>query len=306
MIDDIHAETFGLPEAFVSAFDSAHGSDARMKVVEQFFEREEIALDEDGTLELKPNDPHQVYLVGSTSLIHIEREGPAGTFCVIQPVQGKRGTIDKRVLEDKIVSQMKQGRKLSLLMRKAASRSYGEKRLREFAREVGQLRQEDESSVSPEEIHPDEIVPETSSTGISAVADASTRVEIDLQVFGQLRTMLQNVRLEFWNGHARSQATETISVAAKKAEEQDITGAIQSIEALDNLFVRFIEQWEHDFREAERRVRHGHGEAGDPAKIKALKSHHLDMQSRISQAKTKFRIILNQLREIETKQKHGE
>jgi hypothetical protein len=297
MVEDIHAEEFGLPEAFVSAFHSAQDSDARMQVVAQFFEREEIALGQDGTLELRPNEPHQFYLVGSTSLIHIERQGPAGTLCVLQPVQGKRGTIEKRVLEDKVVSQMKQGRKLWLLMRKAASWSRGDVPLR--------LAQEDENSVSPGEIHPDEIVPETSSTGLSAVADASRGVEIDLQVFGQLRTMLQNVRLEFWNGHVRSQATETISVAAKKAEDQDITGAIQSIEALDNLFVRFIEQWEHDLHEAERRVRHGHGEAGDPAKIKALKSHHLDMQSRIAQVKTKFRIILNLLRETEAKQKRS-
>ena len=50
MVEDIHAENFGLPEAFVSAFASAHGSDARMKVVEQFFEREEISLGKDGAV----------------------------------------------------------------------------------------------------------------------------------------------------------------------------------------------------------------------------------------------------------------
>lgn len=306
MVEDLHADNFDLPEAFVSAFESAHGSDARMKVVEQFFEREDIALGKEGTLELLPNEPQQVYLVGSTSLIHIERQWPAGTFHVVQPVQRKRGTIEKCVLEDKIVSQMKQGRKFWLLTRKAASRSHDDVRLRDSAPEVDRLKQEDESCVSAAVIHPDEIVPETSSPRLAAVEDVSRGGKVDLQAFDQLRTMLQNVRLQFWNGAARSQATESISVAAQKAEEHDISGAIQSIEMLENLFVRFIEQWEHDFHEAERRVKRGRGEADDPAKIKTLKNHHLEMQSRISQAKTRFRIMLNRMREVETKQKHSE
>lgn len=306
MAENLHADDFGLPEAFVSAFVSAPGTDARMKIVEQYFERADIALGKEGTLELKPNEPHQVYLVGSTSLIYIARQLAAGTFYVVQPVERKRGKIEKRVLEDKIVSQMKQGRKLWLLTRKAAARSQGDVRLRESAREVDRLTQEDDSFVSASVIHPDEIVSETSSPRLSAVEDESGSVEVDLQDFGQLRTMLQNVRLEFWNGDARCQPTESISVAVHKAEEHDITGAIQSIEMLDNLFVRFVEQWEHDFHEAERRVKHGHGEAGDPAKLKTLKNHHLQMQSRITQAKTRFRIMLNRLREIESKQKHSE
>jgi hypothetical protein len=305
MVADIHAEEFGLPEAFLSAFDSAHGSDARMKVVDQFFEREEIALGKEGTLELKPNEPHQVYLVGSTSLIHIEREGPAGTFYVVRPVQRKRGTIEKSGLEDKIVSQMKKGRKLWLLMRKAASWSRSDVPPRESARAPDRLTPEDESGVSVAAIHPDEIVSETSSPRLSAVEDATSDEEIDLQVFDQLRSMLQNVRLEFWSGRARSQPTESISVAAQKAGEHDISGAIQSIEMLENLFVRLIEQWEHDFHDAERKVKRGGG-AGDTAKFKTFRDHHLDMRSRISQTRTKFRIMLNWLREMETKKKLGE
>ena len=202
-------------------------------------------------LELKPNEPHQVYLVGSTSLIHIERQGPAGTFHVVQPVQRKRGTIEKSVLEDKIVSQMKESRKLWLLMRKVASPSRSDVRLRGSSRESDRLTQADESGVSGSAIHPDEIVSETSSPRLSAVEDVSRGGELDVKAFGQLRTMLQNVRLQFWNGDVRSQATESLTVAAHKAEEQDITGAIQSIEMVENVFVRLIEQWENDFREAE-------------------------------------------------------
>jgi hypothetical protein len=306
MAEDIHADAFGLPESFVSAFVSAHGSDARMKVVEQFFDREEIALGKDGTLELEPNEPHQAYLVGSTSLIHIERQVPAGTFYVVQPVQRKRGTIEKSVLEDKIVREMQKGRKLWLLMRTARSRSLDDERRRESARESDRWTPPDESCVSASAIHPEEIVPETSAPRLSAAVHPSRGGELDLKVFGELRTMLQNVRLQFWKGDVRSQATEFISVAEHKAEEKDITGAIQSIEMLENVFVRLIEQWEQDFREAERQVKRGHGAVGDPAKFKTHQGHHMEMQSRITQTKTKFRIMLNWLRDMETKMKHGE
>ena len=120
MVEDIHAEEFELPEAFVSAFQSANGSDARMKVVGHFFEAEEITLGQDDWVALKPNGSHQVYLVGSSSLIHIERHEPEGTLYVVQPVQRKRGTIGKSDLEGQVVSQLKKGRKLWLLTRKAA------------------------------------------------------------------------------------------------------------------------------------------------------------------------------------------
>jgi hypothetical protein len=306
MVEDSHSEAFGLPESFVSAFASAHGSDARMKVVEQFFECKEISLGKAGTLELQPNETHQVYLVGSTSLIHIEREGPAGTFFVVQPVPRKQGTIEKSVLEDKIVSEMKKGRKLWLLTRTVPLRPRSDERLRELARESGRLTHDNERSVSASPIGPDEIVPETSSTRLSAVEGASRGGELDVSAFGQLRTMLQNVRLQFWSGEVRSQATESISLAAHKAEEHDITGAIQSIEMVENVFVRLVEQWEHDFREAERLVKRGRGDVGDPTKFKTHKDHHSEMQTRITQAKTKFRIMLNWLREVETKMNHGE
>jgi hypothetical protein len=75
---------------------------------------------------------------------------------------------------------------------------------------------------------------------------------------------------------------------------------------LENVFVRLVEQWENDFREAERRVKRGHDEVGDPAKFKTHKEHHLEMQARINQTKTKFRITLNWLREVETKMKQRE
>jgi hypothetical protein len=209
-------------------------------------------------------------------------------------------------LKDKIVSQMKQGRKLWLLTPKAGLRSHGDVRPRESAQKVDRLTPASESCVSASAIHADEIVSETSSPRLSAVEDVSRGGEVDLQAFGQLRTTVQNVRLQFWNGNARSEPTESISVAAKKAEKRDVTGAIQSIEMLENLFVRFIDQWEHDLHEADRRVRHGHGEAGDPAKLKMLKEHHLQMHPRIAQAKTQFRIMLNRLRDIESKQKRSE
>lgn len=306
MDKDVHAENFGLPEAFVSAFASAHGSDARMKVVELFFERAELALGTDGTLALEPNEPHQFYLVGSTSLIHIERHEPTGTFHVVQPVQRKRGTIGKGVLEDKIVSQMKTGRKLWLLIRNVPSSSRRVEPPRQSTPEAGRLAQADDSCASAAAIHPDDIVPATSSPRLAAVEGGGRGGELDLGAFGQLRTMLQNVRLQFWNGDVRSQATETLSVALQKAEEHDITGAIQAIEMLENVFVRLIEQWEHDFREAERRVKRGRGDAGEAAKFKTHLAHHAEMQSRITHTKTKFRIMLNGLRELETKMKHGD
>jgi hypothetical protein len=306
MVEDLHADKFGLPGAFLSEFALAHGSDARMKVVEQFFECQDIVLGKEGTFELKPNEPNQFYLVGSTSLIHVEREWPQGTFHVIQPVQRKRGTIEKGVLKDKIVSQMKQGRKLWLLTPKAGLQSPGDVRLQESAQKVDGPTTAGESSVSALAIHPDEIVSETSSPRLSAGEEVGPGGEVDPQAFGQLRTTVQNVRLQFWNGNARSEPTESISVAAKKAENRDVSGAIQSIEMLENLFVRFIDHWEHDLHEAERRVKHGHGEAGDPAKLKTLKDHHLQMHSRIAQAKTQFRIMLNRLRDIESKQKRNE
>jgi hypothetical protein len=306
VVDDLNAETFGLPEAFVSAFKSAHDRDGRMKVVDQFFDREEIALAMDGAFEIRPNKPHEVYLVGSTSLIHIERPGPEGTLYVVQPVEQKRGTIEQRVLEDKIVNEMKKGRKLWLLMGKGSSASRRDVQRQEFSRESERLAAADVSCVSAPAIHPDEIVPDTSSPRLSAVGDGGESGALDLKAFGQLRTMLQNVRLQFWSGVARSQATESLSVAMRKAEEHDISGAIQSVEALENVFVRLIEQWENDFREAERKVKRGRGDVGDPAKFRALKDHHLDMKSRIAQTNTKFRIMLNWLREVETKMKHGE
>jgi hypothetical protein len=330
MVEDPQAEAFGLPEAFMSAFASAHDSDARMGVVEQFFEREEITPGADGTMELKPTGLLQVYLVGTTSLIHIERQEPPGTFHVVQPVQRKRGSIAKSALEDKIVSEVKKGRKLWLLTRKVPRPSPSDVRLEGSAREPENRRglaqfaesseqivpdpipesgsrigSKEESLVAGSAIHLDEIVPETSATRLSAVDGASQGGELDLKAFGQLRTMLQNVRLQFWNGNARSQATESITVAARKAEERDITGAIQAIEALENVFVRLIEQWEIDFREAERRVKRSLNEAGDKARFKTFKEHHSEMQSRITQTKTKFRIMLNWLRELETKLKIG-
>jgi hypothetical protein len=190
-------------------------------------------------------------------------------------------------------------------MREVPSRSRSDVQPRESARESDRLTTEDESRVAASAIHPDDIVPDTSSPRLSAADDVSKSEVLDLKAFGQLRTMLQNVRLQFWHGDVRSQATESLSVAALKAEEHDITGAIQSIEMLENVFVRLIEQWEIDFREAERRVKRGRGDIGDPAKFQAHKAHHLEMQSRITQTKTKFRITLNWLREIETKQKRG-
>ena len=53
-------------------------------------------------------------------------------------------------------------------------------------------------------------------------------------------------------------------------------------------------------------MKRGRGDVGDPAKFRTHKDHHVEMQSRITQTKTKFRIMLNWLREIETKMKHGE
>jgi hypothetical protein len=299
MVDENLALEFHLPVGFVSAFELAHGSDARMKVVDQFFHREEVSLSKDGTLELEPNDTHQVYLVGSSSLIHIERHEPEGTLYVIQPVQGKRGTIGKNALEDKIVSQMKTGRKLWLLTRKVAARSHVGTPPQATVQESEPLAQEGESCVSAVAMHPDQLVSDTSSAGIPAVSQDDTGEELNIQAFGQLRTMLQNVRLEFWSGQARSQPTETVSVAAQKAEQHDITGAIQSLEMLENVFVRLIEQWEQDFHAAERRVKRGGNDAGDPKRFKILKEHHQEMRSRIAQAKTKFRIMLNWLRETE-------
>lgn len=301
MVDDIRIAEFRVLESFVSAFEFAHGSEARMKVVDQFYLREEISLSEDGTLKLDPNDTHQVYLVGSSSLIHVERHEPEDTLYVVQPVQRKRGKIGKAALEDKIVSQLKKGRKLWLLTRKVTTRSRHDVPPQGSAPESDPLTPEGESCVSAVAMHPDEVVPDTSSHRISALEQVGGVEEINLQAFGQLRTMLQNVRLEFWNGEARSQPTETISVAAQKAEEHNITGAIQSLEMLENVFVRLIEQWEQDFHKAQRRVKRGSGEVGDADKFKKLNGHHLAMHSRIAQAKTKFRIMLNWLREIETK-----
>ena len=72
------------------------------------------------------------------------------------------------------------------------------------------------------------------------------------------------------------------------------------------VFSRLIEQWEQDFKQAERRVRRGGAKGGDPNRFKDFKAHHLGMQSRISQTKAKFRVMLNWLREIETEQNRGE
>jgi hypothetical protein len=306
MVAEIQVEHVGLlPDAFVSAFASADGSDARMKVVEQFYEREEVALTKAGALPLRPNDAHQVYLVGSTSLIHIERQGPAGGWYVVQPVQQRQGTVEKKVLEDKIVSEMRKGRKLWLLRPKASWQSRPDGPQREFVRTSERLTQEDGGG-PPSAVPADDIASTTSSPSPAAVADVGTGEEVDLKAFGQLRTILQNVRLQFWNGNFRSQPTESIKVAIQKAEDHDITGAIQAMEMLENVFVRLVEQWEGDFREAERRVRRGRGDPGDPAKFRTLKEHHLEMQSRIVQAKTKFRIMFNWLRDLETKMKRRE
>lgn len=303
MVEDIHAEEFELPEAFVSAFESADGSDARMKVVGQFFEGEEITLGQDDWVALKPNESHQVYLVGSSSLIHIERQEPDGTLYVVRPVQRKRGTIGKRALEGQVVSQLKKGRKLWLLTCKAASRLRRRVPPQEPAGDQDRVVQKDEGSASTPAIHPDEIVPETSSPKLSAVKDEGRHEEINLQAFDQLRTSLQNIRLEFWQGKFRSQPTEAISLAAKKAEDNDISGAIQAIEMTENIFARLIEQWEQDFKQAERKTRRGGAKGGDPNRFKNFKGHHLDMRSRISQTKATFRITLNWLREREMQQK---
>ena len=166
-----------------------------------------------------------------------------------------------------------------------------------------QVLQRDERSAAAPAIHPEEIVPEVSSPRLSAVEDEGRREELDLQVFDQLRTLIQNIRLEYWQGEVRSQPTETISLAAKKAENNDITGAIQAIEMFENVFSRLIEQWEQDFKQAERTMRRGGDKGGDPNRFKDLKAHHLDMRSRISQTKAKFRVMLNWMREIETEQK---
>lgn len=306
MVEDIHVEVFELPEAFVSAFQSANGSDARMKVVGHFFEAEEIPLGQDDWVVLKPNGSHQMYLVGSSSLIHVERHEPEGTLYVVQPVQRRRGTIGKSDLEGQVVSQLKKGRKLWLLTRKAAMRLSSPVPLQESGESKDRVERQAESSAAISAIHPEEIVPETSSPGLSAERDEDEHEELDLQVFDQLRTLLQNIRLEYWQGRVRFQPVETISMAAKKAEDNDINGAIQAIEMFENGFFRLIEQWEQDFKQAERRVRRGGAKGGDPNRFKDFKAHHLGMQSRISQTKAKFRVMLNWLREIETEQNRGE
>jgi hypothetical protein len=302
MVADIQVAHFDLPDALLRAFESAQGSDARLKIVEQYFEREEIALRKDGTLPLRANDPHEVYLVGSTSLIHIERE-EAGAWSVVQPIQGRRGTVEKSVLENKIVGEMRKGRKLWLLSRNASRQSRPEGPQRDSALTSDRLKPVDGDDVPPSDVHPDDLVSDTSSPRLTAAEDVSRNEEPDLKAFSQLRTILQNVRLQFWNGNVRSQSTESIKVAIQKVEDHDVTGAIQAMEMLENVFVRLVEQWECDFREAERRVKRGRGEAGDLAKSKALKAHHLEMHSRIVQAKTQFRIMFNWLRDLETKMK---
>lgn len=302
MVEHIHAEGFELPAVFISAFQSANGSDARMKVVGLFFESEEITLDQDGCVALKPNDAHQVYLVGSSSLIHIEREEPAGTWIVVQPVQRRRGTIGKGDLEGQVVSQMKKGRKLWLLTRKATARSRSRVPPQDSGGDQDRVVPQDEESAAISAIHPHEIVPEISSPRLSAEIDIGRREELDIRIFDELRTMLQNIRLEYWQGRVRTQPTETISLAAKKAEDNDISGAIQAIEMFENLFFRITEQWGQDFEKAERIVKRGGVKGGDHNRFKDFQAHHLDMQSRISQAKSTFRILLNRLREAETDQ----
>jgi hypothetical protein len=272
MVEDIHTEEFELPEAFVSAFQSANGSDARMKVVGQFVEAEEITLGQDDWVALKPNESHQVYLVGSSSLIHIERHEPEGTLYVVQPVQRKRGTIGKSDLEGQVVSQLKKGRKLWLLTRKAATRLRSRVPPQESGGDQDRVVQKDERLAATPTIHPEELVPETSSPKLSAVKDEGRHEELDLHLFDQLRTLLQIIRLEFWQGRVRSQPTETISLAAKKAEDNDINGAIQAIEMFENIFFRLIEQWEQDFKQAERRVRRGGAKGGDPTQLLPARS----------------------------------
>jgi hypothetical protein len=306
MDKDIHATGFELPAAFVHAFTSANGSAARMTVVGQFFEREEIALGEDNQVALKPNASHEVYLVGSTSLIHIERQESEDTFYVVQPVPHKTGMIPKDALEDQIVSQLRKGRKLWLLTRKAASPSRRDMPPREHVQESEPLIQKQETAVSTPVIRPHEIVPDTSSPRLAAVKDEGREgesEEVDVQAFGQLRTLLQNVRLQFWHGNARTQPTETITVAEHKAEHRDLKGAIQAIEMLENGFVRLVEQWEHDFHDTERRMKRGGADAGDPQEFRRFRDDHVEMKSRITYTKTKFRLVLNWLRELEAEQK---
>ena len=87
-------------------------------------------------------------------------------------------------------------------------------------------------------------------------------------------------------------------MAAKKAQDYDLVGAIQAIEMFENVFTRLIEQWEQDFKQAERLSKRG---GGDKDRFKKFRDDHLQMQSRVSHTKAKFRMLLNWLREVDSK-----